>query len=246
MRCGLLHLFEVSLQITAVAYHSEHVRAEDLVEHSKELGEQYEELYQKFNETVSAYNEFHEEVKRRTNRRLFVDGIGAVLSLIPGGTLIQTVGSLIEGLDSIADAAGGLVDLSGAAEALESFDEATQDLQNLTSLATSVLLLLPEIPSDQKSPEEPSASAQDHQSIVTATFEDNLGTTIEISDKSAINAFVRNMIERMRDIVESRPESERQDAIADIVNNFNQYGITSYSNDGGGPKALVAGSSPSP
>ncbi len=241
----LIHLFEVSLQITAVAYHSEHVRAEGLVKHYKELAEQYEKLHKKFNEAVSVYNEFREEAERRAKRRLAVTGIGALLNLIPGAGLIQIASSLVEGLDSIADAAGGLVDLSGAAETLASSSEAIQDLENLTSFATSVLLLLPEISSDQDSLEEPSTSAQDYQNLLNETFEDNLGPTIEAPDKSAINAFVRNMIERMRDIVESRPESERQDAIAQIVNNFNQYGIR-FDNDGGTPKALVAGSSPSP
>ena len=241
----LIHLFEVSLQITAVAYHSERVRAEGLVKHYKELAEQYEKLHKKFNEAVSVYNEFREEAERRAKQRLAVTGIGAALSLIPGAGLIQAVSSLVEGLDSVVDTVGGLVDLSGAAETLALSGEAIQNLEDLTSLAASIWLLLPEISSDQDSPKDPSASARRYQTILNETFEDNLGPTVETLDMSAFNAVVKDIIQHMSAIVESQTESERQDAIAQIVDKFNQYGITSY-NDGRTPKALVAGSSPSP
>ena len=233
----LVHLFELSLQVTAVVLYSERVRNVRLVKSYRELEEKYEELHQEFKETVKSYDVFRKKVDRKARQRLTRAGVGAALSLIPGIGLFQVVNDLIELLNLAAETVDGLDNLDSAVETFTLSGDA------ISSLA-AVWLLLPETPSDQDSPQAPTVLKRDYQSVVKETFESNLGPTLEAPDMPALNAFVKDVIERMKGIVESGPKSERKNAVAKIVNNFNQFGISSYP-DGRPPKAPGAGSTPS-
>ena len=233
----LVHLFKLSLQITAVAFHCKQVHAERLVKHSKDLAKkykklvgQYKELHGQFRDAADDYRNFCEEVERKAKQRLVRSGVGAVLSLIPGVGLVQVANDLIELLSSVGEAAEDIEELNSAIGSLPSFGNVIGVVADLVPVV-DFALALKELQSDQDSSE-----MQDYQSAVKETFEHNLGPDIKMPDISAVNAFMKDIIERMRDIVDSRPQGERQDAIAQIVNNFNQFGITSY-NDGRDPKS---------
>ena len=230
----LIHLFKLSLRGTTVLLLSERDRATRLIK-------KYRKLHQKFQTTVTEYKEFREEVERKAKQRLARTGVGALLSVIPGIGFLQLVGDLIELVDFVNEVSED-ANLSDAIELFKLSHDAIESLANFAVLST-IPLLLSEMPSDEDSTEIPGALTRDYQSIVKETFEANLGPDIETPDISALNAFVKDMIQHLKDVVESVPESERRNEIAKIVNDFWQFGIASY-DAGEAPKALVDGSSP--
>ena len=236
----LIHLFKLSLRGTTVFLHSERARATRLIKKYQKLEEDSRELHQNFQKTVTEYKEFREEVERKAKRRLARVGVGAALSLVPGIGLIQVANDLIELVNFANEIAEG-ADLS----AIESFKLSDDEIESLAGFAvlSTIPLPLSEMPSDEDSTEVPGALTRDYQSIVKETFEGNMGPDIETPDISDLNAFVKDMIQRLKNAVKSVPESERRNEIAKIVNDFSQFGIASY-DAGKAPKALVDGSSP--
>ena len=238
----LVHLFELSLQATAVALCNERVQVVHLIKKYQELEKKYQELYQEFDTTAQDYKNFREEVERRARRRLFKAGIGVALSFVPGVGLIQILSDLGGILDFITQASEDASDLSDLLKSFELSDDAVRDLENLVSVA-STLLLMPEVPLDQDTAVEPVALTPKSQSVVKDTFEKYLDADVEVLAISDLNAFVRNLIQEMNDLVESLPNIDRQKVvrITNIVNNFGQFDVAYYNYDPS-PKALTDGS----
>ena len=222
----LIHLFKLSLWGTTVFLHSERDRATRLIESYRKLEEDYRKLHQNFQDTGTEYEELQGKVEQKAKLRLARTGVGLALSLIPGITLFQLVGDLIELVDFVNEISED-ANLSDAIELFKLSGDAIESLADFAVLST-IPLLLSEMPSDEDSTEVPGALTRDYQSIVKETFEANLGPNIETPDISDLNAFVKDMIQRLKDAVESVPESERRNEIAKIVNDFWQFGIASY------------------
>ena len=236
----LLHLFELSSQLTALALYSEVSRATNLGGKNKELYAEYEKLYAEYQKSLDRYNALCEEVERRAKRRLVRSSATTVLSLLPGVGIIQIVGDLAELANFVSEIAEGTADVYD----MLSVAELSVDLMNLLVDfidLKSIESLQPEISSDQGSEKV----KQKYQSIFKEVFAENLGRDNKEPDASDFNNFLKAMIQRMKEFVDSMPESERRNALNRLIGNFGQFGIALY-NYHESPKPRADRSLPAP
>ena len=236
----LLYLFELSSQLTALALYSEVSRATNLGGKNKELYAEYEKLYAEYQKSLDRYNALCEEVERRAKRRLVRSSATTVLSLLPGVGIIQIVGDLAELVNFVSEIAEGTADVYD----MLSVAELSVDLMNLLVDfidLKSIESLQPEISSDQGSEKV----KQKYQSIFKEVFAENLGRDNKEPDASDFNNFLKAMIQRMKEFVDSMPESERRNALNRLIGNFGQFGIALY-NYHESPKPRADRSLPAP
>ena len=219
----VLYLFELSLQLTAFALYSEVSRAKHLGGENKKLYAEYKKLYAEYGKNVDKYKKLCKEIKRKTKGRLARSGVGAVLSLFPGAGLLQVVGDIVDLVDFIKDVAEGTTDfydVISAAGSSVGFVDFLVDFIELKSIES----LQPEISSDQ----EREKVRQKYQSIFKKVFEQNLVKGNEEPNASDFYKFLKAIIQRMKEFVDSMPENERQNALNRLVGNFGEFGITLY------------------
>ena len=222
----LLHLFELSSQLTAFALYSEVSRATHLGGENRKLYKEYETLYEKYEQNLEDYKEFREEVERKVKRRLVRTGIGATLSLIPGVGAFQLVADLAE----LTDFATGVAEEAADLDDVLSVVELSIDLRNLLEDfidVRSIELLEPETSSNQ----DREKVRQEYQSVFKEVFAQNLAQENKEPDPSDFDNFLRAMIQRIDDFVKLIPDNGQRNALDRIVGNFGHYGIRLHSYD---------------
>lgn len=212
----LLHLFELSSQLTVLALYSEVSRA-------THLGGQYKELYAEYEESLNRYKELCEKIERKAKQRLVRSGVGAALSLLPGVGILQLVGDLAELANFVSDIAEGTADVSDMLSVAELSIDLMNLLEDFIDLK-SIESLQPEISSDQGSEKV----KQEYQIIFKEVFAENLAQDNKKPDASDFDNFLKAMIQHMKAFVDSIPESERRNALNRLVGNFGQFGIALY------------------
>lgn len=222
----LVHLFELSLRITVVVLHNKHKSTTDLVAEYEKSRREYKELYEEFDGTVKSYQEFREEVGRKVKHRLVRGGVGTALSLIPGAGLLQVAGDLIDLANFAADTAE---DASDAMDVLETFgnkllDDPTQVLLDATSFTIN-LLILREYLLNRVNGDQTLEPIQADESTINEIFEKYL--SMETLDAADLDAFVKDMIQYMKEAVASVPEGERRKT-TDVAKDFSEFGIAAY------------------
>lgn len=236
----LLHLFELSSQLTALALYSEVSRATNLGGRNKALYAEYKALYAEYKKSLDRYDKLREEVERKAKQRLVRSGVGAAFSLLPGVGIFQLVGDLAELANFVSEIAEGTADVYD----MLSVAELSVDLMNLLVDfidLKSIESLQPEIASDQGSEKV----KQKYQSIFKEVFAENLAQDNKEPDASDFNNFLKAMIARMKEFVDSMPESERRNALNRLIGNFGQFGIALY-NYHESPKPRADRSLPAP
>ena len=219
----LLYLFELSLQLTAFALYSEVSRATHLGGEHKKLYTEYEKLYTEYKKSVDKYKKLCKEIKRKTKGRLARSSVGVVLGLIPGAGLLQVAGDIVDLVDFIKDVAEGTVDVYDVISVVGSsvgFADFLVDFIELKSIES----LQPEISSDQ----EREKVRQKYQSTFKEVFAENLAQDNKEPDASDFYKFLKAIIQRMKEFVDSMPENERRNALNRLVGNFREFGITLY------------------
>ena len=220
----LLYLFELSLQLAAFALYSEVSRATRLGGENKKLHTEYKRLYTEYGKSVDRYEKLCEEVERKTKGRLVRSGVGAALSLIPGIGFFQFAGDLMDLADFITDVVEGTADFYDMISVVEPSVDLINFLVDFIELK-SIESLHPEISSDQ----EREKVRQKHQSILKEVFAQNLAQGNKNPNASDFYKFLKAMIQRVKDFVDSMSESERQNALKRLVHNFGHFGIALYS-----------------
>ena len=226
----LLHLFELSLQLTAFALYSEMFRAKHLgVENRKfnaaykKLRETYEDLHAEYENIFDTYEDFREKVEGKAKRRLVQSGVGLVLSLIPGVGAIQLAADLIELGDfasDISENTADFLDLLSVAELSIASSNFLEDFVDYKSIEP----LRPDISSDQ----DREKVKQEYQTVFKEVFMENLDQDDKKPDASDIDHFLMAIIQRMENLVASVPEGARRNALKNMVDKFRQFGISSY------------------
>ena len=219
----LLHLFELSSQLTALALYSEVSRATNLGGKNKELYAEYKELYAEYKKSLDRYDKLREEVERKAKRRLVRSGATAALSLLPGVGILQIVGDLTELVNFVSEIAEGTADVYDMLSVVELSVDLMNLLEDFIDIK-SIESLQPEISSDQGSEK----AKQKYQSIFKEVFSENLAQDNKEPDASDFNNFLKAMIARMKEFVDLMPESERRHALNRLIGNFGQFGIALY------------------
>ena len=146
------------------------------------------------------------------------------MSLITGAGLFQIVGDLAELVVFVAELAEGTADfydvLSIVEPSLDLVDFAI-DFIELKSIES----LHPEISSGQ----EREKARQKYQSIFEEVFVQDLIQGNKELNPSDFYKFLKAMIQRVKEFVDSMPEDERQNALNRLVRNFEHFDITPYS-----------------
>ena len=217
----LVHLFELSLQTTFGVLHNKHKSTTDLVDEYEKSRREYKELYKEFDGTVRNYQEFREEVSRKVKHRLVRGGVGTALSLIPGAGLLQVAGDLIELANFAADTAE---DASDLIDVLKTFgnklvDDPTQVLLDVASFTINILILR-EYLLNSANGDQTLESIQADESTINEIFEKYL--SMETLDADDPNAFVKDMIRYMREVVARVPEGERRKT-TDVAKNYSEF-----------------------
>ena len=228
----LLHLFELSLQLTAFALYSEMSRAKHLDVENREfnaayknLRETYENLHAEYKDIFGTYADFREQVERKAKRRLVQSTVGAALSLIPGVGAIQLVADLIELADFASDLSEDTADFCDLLSVAELYITSSNVLEDFVDYK-SIKSLRPDISSDQ----DRERVKQEYQTVFKEVFMENLDQDDKEPDASDIDHFLTTIVQRMKDLVASAPEGARRNALRNTVNKFKQFGISSYPN----------------
>ena len=69
---------------------------------------------------------------------------------------------------------------------------------------------------------------EEYQTVFKEVFDQNLGQDIKESDIPDFDNFLRTIVQRVKDLVESVPESEQRNALRNLVNKFREFGIAYY------------------
>ena len=210
----LSHVLDLSLQLTAFALYRGVSHATHLSEANKELYEKYKWLHAEYKENFEAYADFREEVERRAKRRLVTTGAGALLSLIPGVGTVQMAADLIELVSFIGEFAEDTVEFHDVLSAVAS----TVDLINVLEDVIDFRAL-------QSSDEDRERGKEEYQTVFKEVFDQNLGQDLKEFNTLNVDKFLKNIIQRMKDLVESVPENERQNAVRNLVEKFSQFKI---------------------
>ena len=226
----LLHLFEVSLQLTAFALYSEMSRAKRLgVENRKfdaaykNLRGVYEDLHAEYKAIFDDYADLREKIDRKAKGRLVRSGVGVVLSLIPGVGVLQLAADLIELVDFASDLSENTADfctLLSAADLYITTSNVWEDFDDYKSIKS----LQPDISSDQ----DREKVEQESQTLFKEAFMENLAQDDKEPDASDFDHFLMAIIQRMENLVASVTEGARRNVRSGIVDKFGQFGISSY------------------
>ena len=226
----LLHLFELSLQLTAFALYSEMSRAKHLgVENRKfnaaykNLRETYEDLHAEYENIFYTYEDFREKVEQKAKRRVVQSGAGLVLSLIPGVGAIQLVADLIELADFASDISENTADFCDLLSVAELYITSSNVLEDFVDYK-SIESLRPDISSDQ----DREKVKHEYQTVFKKVFMENLVQGNKEPDASDFNNFLKTMIQRIENLGASVPESAQRNDLKNMVDKFRQFGISSY------------------
>ena len=226
----LLHLFEVSLQLTAFALYSEMSRAKHLgVENRKfnaayeNLRKAYEDLHAEYENIFDDYADLREKIDRKAKGRLVRSGAGLVLSFIPGVGAIQLVADLIELADFASDLSENTADFCTLLSVAELYLTTSNVLEDFVDYK-SIESLRPDISSDQ----DRERVKQEYQTVFKEVFIENLDQDDKKPDAPDIDHFLMAIIQRMENLIASVPEAARRNALRNMVDKFRQFGISSY------------------
>ena len=150
-------------------------------------------------------------------------GIGAAASLIPGVGLVQLAADIAELADFVNTFVDGATDLSDVLGAVNSSLNIIDSLGEFVSLA-EIGVLQDEISSDQ----DRKKMIQEYQSVFEEVFGLNREQDLKEPDASDFDNFLKILIERMGEFVNSMSESERRSALNRIVRDFGRFGIRSH------------------
>ena len=226
----LLHLFELSLQLTAFALYSERSRAKHLgVENRKfnaaykKLRETYEDLHAEYENIFDTYEDLREKVQRKAKRRVVQSGVGFVLSLFPGVGAIQLAADLIELADFASDLSENTADFYDLLSVAELYISSSNVLEDFVDYK-SIKSLQPDISSGQ----DREKVTQEYQTVFKEVFMENLDQDDKKPDASDIDHFLMTIIQRIENLGASVPEGARRNALRNMVDKFRQFGISSY------------------
>lgn len=226
----LLHLFELSLQLTAFALYSEMSRAKHLgVENRnfnaayKKLRETYEDLHAEYENIFDTYEDLREKVQRKAKRRVVQSGVGFVLSLLPGVGAIQLAADLIELADFASDLSENTADFYDLLSVAELYISSSNVLEDFVDYK-SIKSLQPDISSGQ----DREKVTQEYQTVFKEVFMENLDQDDKKPDASDIDHFLMTIIQRIENLGASVPEGARRNALRNMVDKFRQFGISYY------------------
>ena len=199
----LLYLTTLSLQACGIALRRE-------LDRSKRLGENYRNLANAYNQLVGHYEDFREDIKSKARQRLVRKGIGVALAFIPGLALIDILGDLGEILDvaTEADEAVDVLDVN-----LDDIDKSAASSSEVpeisdTGMPIEGVSFLPLIPRAQNGVEE--------------TLQQNISMERTTRDPSDLDAFVVDILQYMKALVNSLTDDEHRRAIAEMINNLQE------------------------
>lgn len=199
----LLYLTTLSLQACGIALRRE-------LDRSKRLGENYRNLANAYNQLVGHYEDFREDIKSKARQRLVRKGIGVALAFIPGLALIDILGDLGEILDVVNEADAAIevldVDVDSIDKSVESSSEAPEISD--TGMPIEGVSFLPLIPRAQNGVEE--------------TLQQNISMERTTRDPSDLDAFVADILQYMKALVNSLTDDEHRKAIAEMINNLQE------------------------
>lgn len=199
----LLYLTTLSLQACGIALRRE-------LDRSKRLGENYRNLANAYNQLVGHYENFREDIKSKARQRLVRKGIGVALAFIPGLALIDILGDLGEILDVATEADEAVdvldVNLDDIDKSAASSSEAPEISD--TGMPIEGVSFLPLIPRAQNGVEE--------------TLQQNISMERTTRDPSDLDAFVVDILQYMKALVNSLTDDEHRKAIVEMINNLQE------------------------
>ena len=219
----LLHLFELSLQLTAFALYSEMSRAKHLGIENRKFDAAYKNLHAEYEDIFDTYKDLREKVEGKAKRRVVLSGVGLALSFIPGVGAAQLVADLIELADFASDLSEDTADFYDLLSVAELYITSSTFLDDFVDYK-SIKPLHPDISSDQ----DRERVKQEYQTIFKEVLMENLDQDDKEPDASDIDHFLTTIIQRMENLVASVPEGARRNALRNMVDKFRQFGISSY------------------
>ena len=136
------------------------------------------------------------------------------MSLLPGVGAVTVVADVIDLVSFIGEVAEGTAEFHDVLSAVAS----TVDLINVLEDVIDFRAL-------QSSDEDRERGKEEYQTVFKEVFDQSLGQALEASDTPDIDNFLKNMIQRMKALVESVPEDERRNAVRNLVEKFSQFEI---------------------
>ena len=161
----------------------------------------------RFNHLLEVYRELVARVERATNRRRLRMGMKALLAFVPLGSLLDLLG---DGLEMVA-------------EAIDDIGEVAEEADNSVELADSM-----EIEGDViKLP----ASLSRAKNLLGLLSEQSEEPDVKELDLTRLRNSVNPLVQRIEEFIESLTEDQRQEVIARIIANFEEFGIKDYRYD---------------
>ena len=176
------------------------------------MDKQYRGLANAYNDLVDTYGGFREEVKSKARRRLAKKGVGIALAFVPGLALI----------DILSDLGDILAVATEADEAIDVFDVELGDTQESIASSSSDM---PEVSESDMPIDNPSLLPliPNAPSGVMLALQQNVNANNNTPDPSDLDAFVKDILRYMMDLVQSLTDDMYQEAIADMITNLQDF-----------------------
>ena len=207
-----LHLSQISLQASAVTFHNEQKKHEQLIESYRNLEQMYSKLSNTHNTTV-------EESKRKAKWALGMAIVRAGIDLLPVvGTTVNLVSGIIQRLMNIGEVTTESSEIVAAAASL------TDVMENLENLE-SVSIQLPDDRVNSISIALPEGS----QDAFKAAFEQHLmdAEKLELSNLTAFATDAHQQAENL-DSMKSLTGREHHEIVSIILENVMDLGLSYY------------------
>ena len=202
----LLYLSTLSLQACGIALRRE-------LDRSKRLDEEYRGLADRYNDLLANYQDFSEDVKSKARQRLVRRGIGVVLAFVPGLALIDILGDLGDILDvaTEADAAvDGLYPVASDDIVKSAASSSETPEVSESGMPIEGVSFLPLIPRAQTG--------------IEGTLQQNVSMERTTREPSDLDAFVADILQYMKALVNSLTDDEHREAIVEMINNLQKLG----------------------
>ncbi|MDE0684275.1 MAG: hypothetical protein OXI63_15265 [Candidatus Poribacteria bacterium] len=161
----------------------------------------------RFNHLLEVYKELVAKVERATNRRRLRMGLKALLAFVPLGSLLDLLG---DGLEMMA-------------EAIDDIGEVAEEVDNSVELEGSM-----EIEDDVIKLPASLSRAKDLLGLLSEQSEE---PDVKELDLTRLRNSVNPLIQRIKEFIESLTGDQRQEVIARIIANFEEFGIKDYRYD---------------
>jgi regulator of replication initiation timing len=213
-----LHLAQVSLEASAVAFYVERTKSDQLTGVSQDLTKKYGELYDEHKDLIEEYKGLIEESNQRAEERLARSGIKLVANFVPFLGAVIEVGEVIE---SLADTGEALIESS---DMLSAFGNTMGNLEIPRAFPVSM-----ETPIDADIDDTPIALTEEVQSAYTGAFDQYLMESEKL-DISNLRDFSTEAIQRTEnaEALKSLAEDARNAAIGNFCESLKDFRIEYY------------------